>query len=76
VFSRYHDLDYSEKGPNALADFLGLQIDQVFPISYDIRHAAIGNASVLMGTILKEPREKLTPAEIIAMAVPLIKRKR
>ena len=68
--SRYFDVDYSENGPEALARFLGLDVDEVFPISYDITRYADGNRASLVGSILKEPREKLTRAQLIALAVP------
>lgn len=68
--ARYHDLDYGDRGPDALARFLGLLIDDVFPISYDVRKYAKGEADALTGTVSKEPRVRLSRAEIIAMAVP------
>lgn len=68
--ARYHDFDFAERGPDALARFLELPVDAVFPISYDIRGVARGPATALQGQILKVPRERLSRAEIIAMAVP------
>ena len=70
TLSRYHDFDYAEHGPEALAILLGLPIDDVFPITYDIRKYAKGDAAALSGQIRGEPRERLSRAEIIAMAVP------
>lgn len=70
TLSRYHDFDYAENGPEALSCFLGLPIDDVFPITYDIRKYTKGDAAALAGQICKEPRERLSRAEIIAMAVP------
>jgi hypothetical protein len=68
--ARYHDYDYIDRGPMALAEFLELPVHQVFPISYDVRQFCLGNPDALKGSILSEPRERLTRAEIIAMAVP------
>lgn len=68
--ARYHDHDYVDHGPDALAHFLGLSIDDVFPISYDVRRYAKGEAEALAGTVQKKPRVRLSRAEIIAMAVP------
>jgi len=68
--ARYHDPEYAERGPEALARFLGLPLDDVFPISYDVRQYANGQEAALVGKVLKEPRERLTRAEIIALAVP------
>jgi hypothetical protein len=70
TLSRYHDADYPEKGPQALARFLGLGVDEVFPIAYDVRDCVVGDTAALAGKILKVPREILTRAEIIGMAVP------
>jgi hypothetical protein len=70
TLARYHDFDYAQRGPAALAQFLGLPVDGVFPIAYDITQFVSGDPAGLSGTILREPREKLTRAEIIAMAVP------
>jgi hypothetical protein len=68
--ARYHDADYAERGPQALAGFLGLAVDDIFPISYDVRRFVKGNTAGLKGSISKEPRVRLTRAQIIAMAVP------
>ncbi len=70
TLARYHDLDYGERGPEALARFICLDVDDVFPIAYDIRAVAKGDAKALAGTILKEPLERLSRAELIALAVP------
>jgi hypothetical protein len=70
TLSRYHDFDYAENGPEAFSRFLGLPVDDVFPIAYDIQEYAKGDAAALAGQIRSEPRERLSRAEIIAMAVP------
>jgi hypothetical protein len=70
ALSRYHDFDYSENGPEALSRFLDLPIDDVFPIAYDIQQYAKGDPAALAGHIRKEPRERLSRSEIIAVAVP------
>jgi hypothetical protein len=70
TLSRYHDFDYAQNGPDGFASFLGLPIDEVFPVAYDIAGCVQGDPEALSGVILKIPREKLTQAEIIAMAVP------
>ena len=67
--ARYHDVDYAERGPEALAHFLGLRVDELFPISYDLRPYVVGNDAALVGRVLKEPRERLAKAELIAMAI-------
>lgn len=70
TLSRYHDFDYESNGPKTLAEFLDLSIDMVFPIYYDITNVVVGNNESLSGYIFKEPKKKLSRAEIIAMAVP------
>ena len=58
--ARYHDFDYPDRGPEAVARFLGLSVDEIFPISYDVREYVEGKPVTLAGTILKEPRVRLT----------------
>jgi len=69
TLARYHDCDYIEHGPDSMALFLGLPIDEIFPISYDISKCADGDSEALCGAITREPREKLSRSEIIAMAL-------
>lgn len=68
--ARYHDYDYLERGPEQLAAFLSTRVDAVFPIAYDVRPYALGDAAALAGVITKEPAERLTRAQIVALAVP------
>ncbi len=69
--ARYFDTGYSTtRGPVGLSQFLGLQIDEIFPISFDLRPYSKGDPTVLVGSILKEPRERLPRNEITALAVP------
>jgi hypothetical protein len=70
ALARYHDDDFAERYPEALSQFLGLQVDEVFPISFDVRGYAQGDPAALAGSVRKEPRERLSRADIIAMAVP------
>jgi hypothetical protein len=67
--ARYWDIDADRNGPDAFAQFLGLSVDEVFPIHYDLTGLAIGLPSVIKGQILKEPRERLPEDEIIRMCV-------
>lgn len=68
--ARYHDHEYRENGPQALADFLHLGIDEVFPIAYDARGCVKGRPATAKGLIQKEPRIRLSRPEIIQKAVP------
>jgi hypothetical protein len=69
VLARYHDFDYAERGPDALATFLGRSVAEVFPISYDLTPHVIGDLDALVGKLPQQPRERLSRAEIIAMSV-------
>jgi len=68
--ARYWDVDYDRSGPEALATFLGLSVDETFPITYDITGIATGLQPVVSGQLSKEPRQRLPRDEIIRMAVP------
>ena len=70
ALARYHDYDYADRGPDALSQFLGMPIDDIFPIVFDVRKYSLGNPAALTGSIGKAPREVLSRADIIAMAVP------
>jgi hypothetical protein len=66
--ARYHD--YDERDPIALSNFIGLNIEEIFPIHYDIRDLVIGSPAFLDGLIMKEPFKMLSRQEIIELAVP------
>lgn len=68
--ARYHDFDYKERGPESLANFLKLSVSDVFPISYDLRAYIKGKPESLVGEIEREPKDRLSRAEIISLAVP------
>ena len=68
--ARYHDPAYERFGPQALAAFLGLPVEEVFPISYDITAVVNGPPAALKGTVEKEPKVRLARAQIVRMAVP------
>jgi len=52
--ARFRDVDIDRRGPAALAAFLNLDINDVFPISYDFRAYCTGDSPALAGTIDKE----------------------
>jgi len=68
--ARYHDYDADERGPKALAEFLKMKEDEVFPITWNVRHLVVGEPVALHGKIEAEPKERLTRAQVIALAVP------
>ena len=45
------------------------RVDDIFPISYDIRPYCLGHSEVLLGMIDKEPSEKLSGSETVALAL-------
>jgi hypothetical protein len=65
--ARYFDADYRRRGPDALARFLGYHPDEIFPIAYDVRDRVRGEAQALAGLIPRDPPEKLTEAQLIAL---------
>jgi hypothetical protein len=67
--ARYHDFHFETNGPLQLAAFLGLAVDQVFPISYDLRPYAKGMTDALVGMVTKEPAERLSRADIVDLAL-------
>lgn len=67
--ARYHDADYSQRGPEQLAHFLELSISDIFPMQYDVRGLVVGNPIILRGMIPIIPEECLTQAELIELAM-------
>jgi hypothetical protein len=65
--ARYHDIGFPAEGPEALARFLSLHVDDVFPITVDVRRYVHGDPKALIAIVLKEPREKLTYEERMAL---------
>lgn len=68
--ARYHDFDVRSRGPRALSAALKRPVSKVFPIRYDLRPYFRKPPSWLEGAIQQEPRQRLTRAEVIALAVP------
>ena len=62
--ARYFDPTIRLFGPSHLAQALGLPVEAVFPISYDLRALIAGQEESLHGTILAEPQERLTLEEV------------
>jgi hypothetical protein len=65
--ARYFDVGFSAHSPEALARFLGLHVDDVFPIAVDVRRYVRGDPAALTAIVLKEPQERLTREEIRAL---------
>jgi hypothetical protein len=65
ALARYHDEDAPSHWPAALAAFLGLDSDQVFPITYDVRSIATGRDDALAGVIRATPSERLSKEQLM-----------
>ena len=65
--ARYFDTGYEERSPSRLAEELGLPVDGVFPVSYDISRFVKGDTRVLRSAIPAEPRERLSDEERLAL---------
>ncbi len=62
--NRYFDLDERRLyGPEQLAGFLGLPIDKVFPMTYDLGGLLESSPEIARGRILAEPAERLSAEE-------------
>jgi hypothetical protein len=66
---RYFDVEYDRMGPKQLAEFLGLPIDSVFPIEYDLSGIVKADTGITKGYIPLEPEERLSEDELMNMAV-------
>ena len=67
--ARYHDSFYTQYGPQALASALELPVSEVFPIKYDLREIADGDAAALEGTLTEQPIEVLNSVDLIKLAL-------
>ena len=56
-------------GPEALAKRLGLRVEDLFPIHYDISSLCVGDSAALIGLIDKEPKERLTRAQLMELTL-------
>ena len=65
----YHDTDFERRGPSALAAFLHLTTQEVFPIEYDISAVARGLPSVVRGSIPETVAERLTRDELLELCL-------
>ena len=70
--ARYFDDDYQRNGPDALADFLRLAIEDVFPIKYDFTRFCIGTSEALKGVYPADTKAKLSLVELAMLAVPTL----
>jgi hypothetical protein len=65
--ARYYDVDYSDRGPAALARFLGLAASEIYPMAYDLRDFVKKRPEFLKNKITEEPSVRLTLMERLSM---------
>jgi len=68
--ARYHDFDYTNRGPDAAARFLALPPDAVFPIAVDLRRfVRSDDTATLVFSVELDPIEKLSEDELMDLAI-------
>src|SRR6185369_15325393 len=67
--ARYHDVDYSRRNATALAAFLAVPVEEIFPMCYDITDVAVGHPDCVRRSIPATPSSRLSKKELIAMAL-------
>jgi hypothetical protein len=67
--ARYHDADAGRRSPEALAAFLGLRVEDVFPIEYDIAGLVLAEPGAAQGVVEARPRVTLTDEELVSLAI-------
>src|SRR5258708_2695668 len=67
--ARYHDVDYSRRGHAQLAAFLGMSVEKVFPIRYDLSPVVVSTAEGTRGAVPLDSDDRLSSNELIALAL-------
>jgi hypothetical protein len=67
--ARYHDFDYSQRDAAALAAFLNLPVDAVFPMCSDITDVAVGHPDCLRRSIPAALLSRLSRKDLMALAL-------
>ncbi len=67
--ARYHDIALDAYGPEQLAAFMRLSVDEIFPIEYDISELAIGDRDCVCRVVPLVPRRRLSRSEIIDLII-------
>ncbi len=67
--ARYHDIDFDTRGSKQFAKKLGKSIDEIFPISFDVREYVADSPTWLRGTIEADPKEKLNDNELVKLSL-------
>ena len=65
---RYFDPWYDDMSPENFAKSLGMNVDDVFPISYDVQPYVEEQSPSHTGLIPKEPSERLSDDELMALS--------
>ncbi len=69
TLARYHDINRQIFGPNSLALFLGRTIQDIFPMTYDLRDILNADTEKLIGTIHEQPANRLSRQELISLSL-------
>jgi hypothetical protein len=75
LLARPMDTWNKSHGPEELAKFLGMNVDDIFPISYDISKYVAMQSPAHSGQILKEPGDKISEKEASDAIFADLKRK-
>jgi hypothetical protein len=65
----YFDALALTRSPIACAEFFGLELAEVFPLTYGIESVAVGVPASVRRKITAEPRRRLDDDELIRMAL-------
>ncbi len=69
ILARYFDAWYDRAGPEALANFIGMSVEDIFPIAYDVSSLVTGNPLCTRGLITLEPEHRLTRKEMMKLVL-------
>ena len=69
VLARYFDAGFDAAGPNALARFMGLPVEEIFPIAYDVSGVVAGDPGCTRGLVTREPEVRLTNEALMKLAI-------
>jgi hypothetical protein len=67
--ARYHDFDFSERGPAWLAKKLGKKKTEIFPIKYDVSAFVKGASRCIRGVIPEKPAKRLSRTQLMDLVL-------
>ena len=69
LLARYFDAWFDTTGPGALAKFMGLPVEEIFPIAYDVSSLVSGDPRCTRGLITLEPEVRLSGKELMKLVI-------